>query len=196
MNKAVSATILTVIITLTWVMSTSQPAVVAPRDFCKEVLKVLDSTRNVCERFPASDHCNVFVGKAVQEIYNIDDFVNSSPSGFYIANQIVDRLFVELSAKWRLIGTCEKQTTLDSAQLFSNSNRCVIAAWKNPVATKPGHVCLILPGKLKQGWGDMQVPNAANFAQEAPQNNFVCDRLSGAFSKDKRTQVFIFVHEE
>lgn len=172
-------------------------------DYCTKVFQVLyDVQKNACsasDQFPAQENCNVFVGKAVNEIYGITDFIsNTSPSDYYIANDIVDLLFTSLSAKWELIGTCDQQETLTKAQSIANSNRCVIAVWKNPNPSPKahGHVCLLLPGTLKLGWKDMQVPNAANFSQGNPNLNFVCDKLSGAFGREKRNAVFLFVHKD
>lgn len=174
------------------------------QDKCIEAIAVLDKVKDACERFPAAAHCNVFVGRAVKEMYGIDDFVNSAgPSGFLLANQVVSKLFIELSDKWENLGACDSQDALDSAQAAANSNRCVIAAWQNPDNAQPGHVALILPGQQKKGWvnaqllpNGMMVPNAANFAQGAPNQNFICDRLSGAFGFSKRSAVFLFVRKD
>jgi hypothetical protein len=165
-------------------------------DKCVQVLKLLDKVKNACEAYPPSDYCNIFVGEAVQEIYGIDDFADAgSATGYRSANAIADLLLT--NNKWTLIGTCKKQDILDAAQNDANSNRCVIAVWKNGSGNSAhGHISIILPGALKTGWNGMMVPNAANFSLGTDQHNFVCDRLSGAFSYDKRNSVFLYVHND
>ncbi|WP_121356813.1 hypothetical protein [Flavisolibacter nicotianae] len=166
-------------------------------DKCTQVLAVLDKTKGVCEQTPATENCNVFVARVVKEIYGIGDFESSaSGSGYLSANQIADRLFIELSDKWENLGSCDQQQVLDNAQNIANSNRCVVAVWRNPDDKKHGHVAIILPGKQQGGWNGMKVPNAANFAQDTIANNFVCDKLSKAFAFNKIKQVFIFVKKD
>lgn len=165
-------------------------------DKCTQMLSVLDKVKDACQRYPPQDYCNVFVGQATNDVYGFNDFNSiTSPTGYFDANTIVTMLFTTLSDKWDNIGACDKQATLTAGQDYANSNHCVVAVWKNPDPKKSGHICLVLPGSLSAGWGGMMVPNAANFAMDAPQLNFVCKRLSGAFSSDKKASVFLFVRK-
>jgi hypothetical protein len=168
----------------------------AQSNICDRLTALIDNTEDVCLRFPSHNHCNVFVGMAIKDIYGFDDFLNKKgPSGYFIANEIVDLLFTELSEKWESLGTCDNQNVLDKAQLIANSNHAVVAVWKNPDKKKPGHVALVLPGLQQSGWSGMMVPNAANFAQAKDPTNFICSRLSGAFSLDKKSAIYIFARK-
>lgn len=163
---------------------------------CESVIALVGKTKEVCEKYPTYNHCNVFVGMAVRDIYGFDDFINNkSPSGYYIANEVGDMLFTTLSEKWESLGTCSEQKNLDKAQSMANSNHAVLAVWRNPDNKKHGHVALVLPGSQKAGWKGMIVPNAASFAQGAAELNFVCDRLSGAFGIDKISAVYLFARK-
>lgn len=44
-----------------------------------------------------------------------------------------------------------------TAQNHANSGALVVAAWKNPVPNKSGHVCIVMPGQCV-GSGKWQVP--------------------------------------
>lgn len=167
------------------------------QDRCQDILKVLDKVKNACEIASAQENCNVFVARVVKEMYGINDFENpGSGTGYYSANQIADRLFIELRDKWDNLGSCDQQQVLERAQNTANSNRCVVAVWRNPDNEGHGHVSIILPGQLKKSssW-NLMVPNAANFALGTDANNFVCDRLSGAFGSGKIKQVYIFAQK-
>jgi hypothetical protein len=168
------------------------------KDKCNDVLKVLDKVRDACEAYPPQDYCNIFVGSAVKDIYGIDDFVAKGlPTGYYRANKIADLLSSDLSDKWENLGTCDNQDVLNKAQNDANSNRCVIAIWKDKSSdTAHGHIALILPGNLKAGWRDMMVPNSANFSLGTDIHNFVCGGLSGAFGYEKRNSIILYVHKD
>lgn len=169
------------------------------QDICTKIDNVVLKTEDVCHRYPSPmDNCNIFIGLAAQDIFNVNDFSdNNSPSGFSSANDIVDRLFTDLSDKWTLIGTCVNQDVLTTAQDDANNNLFVIAVWKNPNPgpSGHGHIAIVLPGKLESGWSGKMVPNAANFSQD-PGLNFVCKRLSGAFKIEKIKDVFVFVRNQ
>lgn len=169
-------------------------------DKCAQVLQVLDKVKEACQAYPPQDYCNVFVGEATHVIYGIDDFVSpGSPTGYYQANTIAELLMTDLSTRWDNIGNCNDPNALKTAQLDANSNRCVIAIWRNNGSSGGGHghVSLILPGNLmlSSSWG-LSVPNAANFSLGGDTNNYVCDKLSKAFSKEKIKDVLLYVHKD
>lgn len=168
------------------------------QDKCTQVIAILDKVNNACQAYPPQEYCNVFVGQAISDMFGIDDFKqNGSATGFYDANTIVTNLFTIWSDKWENLGTGDSQDALGKAQDAANSNRCVIAVWQNPTSGAPGHLALILPGQLSAStsWG-LNVPNAANFAMNAPSLNFVCDKLSRGFGADKMGSVILFVHKD
>jgi|GEM_PF-4022308 len=166
------------------------------QDKCSQVIQLLDQVKDACQAYPPQDYCNIFVGQAISDMYQIDDFkLSASPTGFYDANSIVLNLFTTWSANWQNLGTADSQDVLNAAQNVANSNKCVIAVWRNPNPSNPGHICLILPGQLTASgtWG-LNVPNSANFAMNAPANNYVCDKLSKAFRANAAPAVYLFVH--
>jgi hypothetical protein len=140
---------------------------------------------------PETTNCNAFVGHTLDTVYGIPDFRRDG-GGYKSANEIAD-ILLKSPEKWELIGLATSQDVLDQAANYAAS-RPVIAVWSNPDPSKHGHVVLIGPGPLQDGWG-MKVPYFAGFAMHDPQARKIGDKLSLAFGKDKQPAVMIYVRK-
>lgn len=111
-------------------------------DYSAEIDKITD-----CNRFVIDVSCQLgydkLKGKRANEIY---DFLINSPQ------------------EWV---KCEGK----SAAHYASLGFLVIASWKNPDSAKPGHVCVVIPGKCvgSNKWGvpvtSPSVPKVANVSK-------------------------------
>lgn len=135
--------------------------------------------------------CNRFVGKALERIWGLHDFRAGFPpskSEFYDANHIATYLSLS-HPPWEFIGLASEQTTLTRAQQLANDSVPVVAVMSN----SPGHVALILPGKLSfsSNWNAM-VPNSAATMLDNPKASYVGKRLSNTFTAEVRSRVKLY----
>jgi len=141
------------------------------------------------ESAPEADQspCNWFVGKALQEVWKLDDF-KSSP-GYLTANEISTYLLTHCPP-WKSLGTAADQSVLKNSQQAANDSMPVVAVRPD---TPNGHVALIIPGKLEHSttW-NLEVPNSASFIWKKPADSYVGRRLSEAFRNDYKPDVKIY----
>ena len=117
--------------------------------------------------------CNVFLHKALEKIYDIDDFKPTTDSNNNIkmrnANEMI--AYMQSSEKWKEIGPCSAQKNLDRGGLLAAQGKAVVVTWFNPESgnTNHGHVAILHPGPptgqsgtLK--WKKLRVPQIANFS--------------------------------
>src|SRR5262249_46724519 len=113
---------------------------------------------------------------------------------YYRANEIATLLHTW--EHWRLVGTADKQDVLDDAKAKADANALVVAVWRNPDPSKPGHIVLIGPGPLTQSgsWAS-KVPVSAQFRQGDPDGAYLGKPLSCAFKPDIRSAVEIWARD-
>jgi hypothetical protein len=149
------------------------------------------------DAFAATNACNIFVGRVLQKVYNISDFVVTPArpqQPFYSANEIATLLQSGVWDGWAEIGTADSQDVLSQAKQAADSGKLVLAVWQNPDANSSGHVALIGPGPLTPSgtWG-VNTPVSASFVLNQPQKAFLGQPLSCAFGSDKKSAVHIWV---
>jgi hypothetical protein len=134
--------------------------------------------------------CNYFVGKVLNDVYNITDF-SVGPSTWLLANEV--HRFVSRDAKWSRLGSANVQSVLNDAAAGAANGHAVIAI----ASGAPGHVALILPGqpKASASWGGLKVPNSAAFSLDNVDKAYVFCRLSYGFSDPSRVEIFWRVKE-
>ena len=134
-----------------------------------------------------SSPCNRFVGKALSDVYGIDDFQDPANKSQYLSANLI-AAYVTVSKNWVSLGTADSQAALTEAAAAANAGRAAIAV-------KPGdahgHVALILPGPLQESpnW-KLNVPNSACFFLGKPNQSYVGDKLSRAFSSPTGVKLF------
>lgn len=133
--------------------------------------------------------CNLFVARAMSDIYGIDDF--KAKTGYLSANQIAQKL-VDGFNGWKPIGILLDDDNGACAQALANEGYPVIAALSEK---DHGHVALIIPGKLNSRWQGYQSPNSASFLLGKPQLSYIGKPLSFSFGKLKAKQAKYFYHE-
>jgi hypothetical protein len=85
--------------------------------------------------------CNRFVGRAIAEVYGIDDFKDPTNKGQYLSANLIDTYLVT-SHNWVPLGDANSQRSLDEAAMAANKGRAVLAVRQGE---KHGHVAIILP---------------------------------------------------
>jgi len=147
--------------------------------------------------FAATSACNIFVGRVLQSVYSVSDFVVSPArpdQPFYTANEIATLLQSGVWSGWTDLGTADSQDVLSQGKALADSGKLVVAVWQNPNANSPGHVALIGPGPLTPSgsWG-LNTPVAASFVLNQPLKAFLGQPLSCAFGSDKNSAVHLWV---
>ncbi len=132
--------------------------------------------------------CNIFVGEAMQSIFNLHDFDDPKVSGeFMSADEIADK--VAISSEWQPVGNADDQDALRIAQQLANDGQPVIAVGH-------GHVVLIKPGDLQEsGSWEMQVPNSAGMSLDDPKRTYSDGRLSRSWRSEDTPEVQIYVRD-
>lgn len=160
----------------------------------KAVAKKLNGLKQ-CER--ATDDrtaCNVFLGKALEELFGNTDFKVGRDS-YMLANDITIGLEQPGNAKWRKIGLATDQVALDEAQRLANESKPVVAA-RFGASGRPGHVALVMPGTSQLynfegfSWGALRAPNSASFFLDQPRRFFVGCPLSAVWRKPDNVGLF------
>lgn len=146
----------------------------------------------VCkEAEPVNDRspCNYLVGHVLRNVFKVDDF--NKNKGFLTADQTISAVY-SMKSLWVEIGSAGDQSVLTLSQEKANSGYAVIALYP-AVGVSPGHIALVLPGKLlwSGSWG-LNVPNSASFFLDQPQKSYVGRGLSLAFSAQKKGDVRLF----
>lgn len=147
--------------------------------------------------FVATSARNIFVGRVLQKVYNVSDFVVSPPNPkrlFYRANEIATLLQAGTLGDWNALGTADDQGVLDQSKQAAESGKLVVAVWQNPESASPGHVAFIGPGPLTPSatWG-LNTPVSASLVLNQPQKDFLGQPPSCAFGADKKSAVHIWV---
>jgi hypothetical protein len=134
-----------------------------------------------------SSPCNRFVGRAMADVYGIEDFKDPSTGQYLSANEI-DAYVVTHPETWASLGEASKQSVLDAASADAANGRAIIAVKPGEVH---GHVAIILPGSQTDSanW-HLKVPNSASFFLGKPQQSYVGDKLSKAFSSPDGVKIF------
>jgi hypothetical protein len=134
-----------------------------------------------------SSPCNRFVGKALADVYGIEDFKDPLTGQYLSANEI-DAYVVTHPDVWASLGDASNQSVLDAAATDAANGRAVIAVKPGEVH---GHVAIILPGSQADSpsW-HLKVPNSASFFLNKPQQSYVGDKLSKAFSSPEGVRIF------
>lgn len=142
------------------------------------------------ERTDDSSPCNCFVGRALAEVCEIDDFEIPGKKDQYISANLIE-VYVVTSPHWVLIGTAEKQKSLDEATVAANAGRAVIAVRPGE---RHGHVAMVLPGiqSFSPSW-NLRVPNSASFFLGKPGQSYVGGGLSKAFTSPEGVKLFAYV---
>ncbi len=135
--------------------------------------------------------CNVFLGRALDLLFNNSDFKTGNDS-YMLANDIVNGLEMPGNAGWKKIGTATQQDALNKAQALANEGKAVVVARKGPIidgTRRPGHVALILPGTAQNyafdgfSWNTLVAPNSASFFLDKPERMFFGCPLSAVWKK-------------
>jgi hypothetical protein len=140
--------------------------------------------------------CNVFVAKALSNLYDVADFAPSNNNGAWLsANAIVGfvRTHTDL---WSKLGLANEQSVLGNAAAGAAGGQPVIAAAEGD---PHGHVALVLAGQLqtatKAPWRDsagnqLKVPNSAAFSLNDVNKAYVFCRLSAAFADPSLVEIY------
>lgn len=130
--------------------------------------------------------CNYFVGKVLNDVYNIDDF--STGTGSWLLANEIHRYVSRNTKAWSRLGAANVQSVLNDASAGAANGHAVIAITPGV----PGHVALILPGlpKASSSWGGLKVPNSAAFSLDNVDKAYVFCRLSYAFSDPRKVEIF------
>jgi hypothetical protein len=150
-----------------------------------------------------SGACNIFVGRVLERVYGVTDFVVTPPQAdkkFYVANEIATLLEAGVWNDWSQIGTGDQADALKTAKVEADRGRLVVAVWRNPQADQPGHVALVGPGPLVPSgqWGPPGTPPAAQFRLNPGDNaggNFLGKPLACSFRGQIRAEVKLWVRQ-
>ncbi|MCJ9750680.1 hypothetical protein MOV61_08120 [Neorhizobium sp. BETTINA12A] len=130
--------------------------------------------------------CNWFVARALQALFNINDFAPEGGQGWRDANTIASE--IGASSHWTKIGDASSQATLQSAADAAAAGDAVVAI--EPGDTH-GHVAIILAGPLTaSGSWSLKVPNSASFRLDSVDKTFVGCKLSFAWQKPDGVAIF------
>jgi hypothetical protein len=149
--------------------------------------------------FAATSACNIFVGRVLQKVYSVSDFVvtPSRPDRpFYTANEIATLLKSGVWSGWSELGNADDQDNLSQAKALADSEKLVVAVWQNPNQNAAGHIALIGPGPLTPSgsWG-LNTPVAASFVLNRPLKAFLGQPLACAFGSDKTADVHLWAKQ-
>ncbi len=133
--------------------------------------------------------CNHYMGNALKQIYQVDDFYSPSAERHMLANEIA--VFLKNSEKWTLLGYGFEQKALAEAQRLANENKAAVAVYVNEEGL--GHVSFIVPGEMRLSgiWG-IQVPNSASLFTSDPTKSYVSKPLSYSFEGTQVKRVLIY----
>lgn len=147
----------------------------------------------------ANSDCNIFVGRVLERLYKIKDFVLEKPTGglrYEVSNDIAVLLLTKQSDKWESLGTLDQQSALDTAQKRAAEGKAVVAIWRNSDDSKPGHIALIGPGPLTSSTTlKVRTPVSASFFQGKPGDNYIGKPLACAFTKTQAPKVTIYARK-
>lgn len=131
--------------------------------------------------------CNRFIGKALADVYGVDDFRDPSTKDQYLSANLIDA-YLSVSKDWVALGTADQQQALNEAAAAANAGRPVVAVIPHE---KHGHIALVLPGELtySPSW-KLNVPNSASFFLGNPAQSYVSEKLSKAFSSPADVKLF------
>jgi hypothetical protein len=131
--------------------------------------------------------CNRFVGKALDDVYQVSDFRDPSIKGGYLSANLIET-YVTVSKDWVPLGSADQQQALNEAAATANSGRAAIAIIPGE---KHGHIALLLPGfpTHSPSW-KLDVLNSACFFLGHPAQSYVSDKLSKAFSSPQGVKLF------
>lgn len=123
--------------------------------------------------------CNSFVGRALKELFGLNDF--ASGSGYMTANVMAEKLSAGFK-DWKPLGPLLDKENSYCAQSLANKGYPVIASLQQP---GHGHVALVLPGKVSDSasWG-IPAPNSASFSLGNVQRSYVAKPMSASFGND------------
>jgi hypothetical protein len=135
--------------------------------------------------------CNRFIGKALEDVYGVDDFQDPSTKGQYLSANLIDT-YLSVSNDWVVLGTADQQQALNDAAGAANAGHAVVAVIPG---VNHGHVALVIPGDLtySPSW-KLNVPNSASFFLGNPAQSYVGDKLSKAFSSPADVRLFARSH--
>lgn len=135
--------------------------------------------------------CNIFMYEAMSAFYNVDksEFIikRGANRDYMMANEFAD--YVSTSRQWKTIGTIRNQNNIDAAIGLAVQGRPVVGVYK---AGGHGHVFTILPTvaayqeadpKKRAAWGNLYLPQVANFGLDACQINMERCFIDGPVSK-------------
>ena len=133
--------------------------------------------------------CNMYVGKTLKTIYQIDDFYLKEQERYMLISEMSE--FLKNNKKWTLLSYGYEQKALTEAQNYANSKKAVVAIYLNKEGI--GHLSIITPGELKTSglWGYM-VPNSTSFFLNKPDLSYMDKGLSYAFSRNMIMGVLIY----
>lgn len=161
-------------------------------DWEKRLTERLSEFQSCQDQKDENSPCNRFVGRALSDVYGIDDFKDPGKPGEYISANLIETYVVTHNDLWVLLGDAGDQKVLNEATTDANQGHAVIAVEQGK---GHGHVALVLPGAqtYSSNW-KLQVPSSAAFFLGNPKEAYVKDKLSKAFSTP--SGVRIFAHEK
>jgi hypothetical protein len=139
--------------------------------------------------------CNVFVARAVNYLFGIDDFGPDPVVGHFMRSNEIAVAVRQLS-QWKLVGTADDPRSLKRACELANARLPAIAIWRNRNSDQPGHVVVLIPGECSRtSWGN-DVPNSASYFLSKPvELAYAGKPLSQAFGKSIRQEVELWWRE-
>jgi hypothetical protein len=165
----------------------SMRAVVAAAGWESRLKERLSEFQSCKEKSDDLSPCNRFTGRALEEVYGVEDFKDPTHAGQYLSANLIEA-YVATSANWVFLGGANEQKALNEAALAANQGRAVIAV---RMGEQHGHVAIILPGQLtKSSSWNLDVPNSACFFLGKPSESYVVGPLSKAFGVPNGVKLF------
>jgi hypothetical protein len=155
----------------------------------QELNKSLEQFLQCGSATASKSECSTYSAKALNVVYRINDFYSQKSGRYMTINEISE--FLKNSDRWISLGKPYDQKILETAQVYANTKKAVVAVYQN--AQGIGHIVLITPGQLQLSgsWG-MKVPNGASFLTTEPHKSFIDKALSFAFAKNMMKDVTIY----
>ena len=105
-------------------------------DWEKRLTERLSEFQSCQDQTDDKSPCNRFVGRALSDVYGIDDFKDPGTPGQYISANLMETYVVTHNDVWVLLGDASDQKVLDEAAADANQGHAVIAAQNRDTRTR------------------------------------------------------------
>ncbi|MEM6846425.1 MAG: hypothetical protein AAF632_29740 [Bacteroidota bacterium] len=158
-------------------------------DWKQQLQQELEAFKS-CMNQNENGDCRTVLGKSIKLVYNINDFYNAQSGGYLTPQDIGSEL--AKTNEWKSLGFAYNQDALIEGQKAANTNKPVLAVYRDEEG-QALHAVMLLPGELQaSGSWNLKVPKVASFFTHEPEKSFVDKTMAYAFSKTMLLRIELY----